>query len=119
MTYHHTTRPSNAHAADSARVIVNALRLMPDVMPTEVGCSPRPYIVHTWATDDLRFEWDPAKAKLNVRKHQVAFEEAQTAFSDERAQIIDDPEQVEDETRLVLLGMSVALLQTRASRTRH
>ncbi len=58
---------------------------------------------------DLRFEWDPAKAKLNIRKHRVAFEEAQTAFSDERAQIIDDPEPVEDETRLVLLGMSATL----------
>ena len=59
--------------------------------------------------DDLRFEWDPAKAKLNMRKHGVAFEDAQTAFSDERALIIDDPEQVEDETRLVLVGMSAAL----------
>ena len=59
--------------------------------------------------DDLRFEWDPAKAKLNLRKHGVAFDEAQTVFSDERALIIDDPEQVGDETRLVLIGMSVAL----------
>ena len=59
--------------------------------------------------DDLRFEWDPAKAKLNIRKHGVAFEDAQTAFSDEHALIIDDLEQVDDETRLVLVGMSAAL----------
>ena len=59
--------------------------------------------------DDLRFEWDPAKARLNLRKHGVAFDEAQTAFSDERALIIDDLERVGDETRLVLVGMSVVL----------
>ena len=59
--------------------------------------------------DDIRFEWDPAKAKLNVRKHRVAFEEARTAFSDDRALIIDDPEHSSDESRFVLLGMSVTL----------
>lgn len=39
----------------------------------------------------------------------MAFEEAQTAFADEHALIIDDPEHSADETRLVLLGMSVML----------
>jgi uncharacterized DUF497 family protein len=58
---------------------------------------------------DLRFEWDSAKARLNLRKHRVAFEEAQTVFADEHALIIDDPEHSADETRLVLLGMSVRL----------
>jgi hypothetical protein len=57
----------------------------------------------------LRFEWDPAKARLNLRKHGVAFEEAQTVFADEHALIIDDPEHSADETRLVLLGMSAGL----------
>ncbi|MCU0252271.1 MAG: BrnT family toxin [Vicinamibacterales bacterium] len=41
--------------------------------------------------DDLRFEWDPAKAVINQRKHGVAFEEAQTAFLDDSALIVDDP----------------------------
>lgn len=59
--------------------------------------------------DDLRFEWDSAKATLNLRKHGVAFEEAQTAFADEHALIIDDLETVGGETRLVLLGMSSGL----------
>ena len=35
--------------------------------------------------DDLRFDWDPAKARLNQRKHGIAFEEAQTVFADEDA----------------------------------
>jgi hypothetical protein len=57
---------------------------------------------------DIRFEWDPAKAKANLSKHGVAFEEAQTVFSDELALLIDDPEHSEDEARFVLLGFSAA-----------
>jgi uncharacterized protein len=30
------------------------------------------------------FEWDPAKARNNVLKHRVTFEEALTAFADSR-----------------------------------
>jgi len=30
----------------------------------------------------LNFEWDEAKAKLNIRKHGVSFEEASTVFND-------------------------------------
>lgn len=29
----------------------------------------------------MRFQWDPRKAKLNLRKHRVSFEEATTAFA--------------------------------------
>jgi uncharacterized DUF497 family protein len=29
----------------------------------------------------FRFTWDPAKAKLNAKKHGVSFEEAQTIFA--------------------------------------
>ena len=58
---------------------------------------------------DLRFEWDPAKARLNLRRHGVAFEEAKTAFADDHALITDDPEHSADEMRLVLLGMSAGL----------
>jgi uncharacterized DUF497 family protein len=32
-----------------------------------------------------RFGWDPAKARENLRKQGVAFEEAQTVFDDEQA----------------------------------
>jgi hypothetical protein len=58
---------------------------------------------------ELRFEWDPAKAAANLRKHGVAFEEAQTVFSDERALLIDDPEHSMGEERFVVLGFSSGL----------
>ena len=58
---------------------------------------------------DLRFEWDPAKAAANLKKHGVGFEEAKSAFSDERAKLIADPDHSEDEDRFVLLGLSARL----------
>jgi uncharacterized DUF497 family protein len=58
---------------------------------------------------DLRFEWDPKKARANQKKHGVSFEEAKSAFADERGLMIDDPEHSESEDRFVLLGMSAAL----------
>jgi len=57
----------------------------------------------------IRFEWDQKKAELNVRKHKVSFEDAQSVFSDERALLIDDPDHSEDEDRFVLLGLSQSL----------
>lgn len=35
--------------------------------------------------DGIRFEWDAAKAKGNLRKHGISFEEARTVFYDEHA----------------------------------
>jgi hypothetical protein len=58
---------------------------------------------------DLRFTWDEAKARANVRKHGVSFDEARSAFSDEQARIIDDPDHSDDEDRFILLGMSADL----------
>ena len=57
----------------------------------------------------IRFEWDPEKAEVNLRKHKVSFEDAQSVFSDERALLIDDPDHSEDEDRFVLLGLSQSL----------
>jgi len=54
----------------------------------------------------IRFEWDPAKAAANLRKHRISFEEAQTVFYDEFAvQFIDDDHSSEEE-RFLMLGMS-------------
>jgi uncharacterized DUF497 family protein len=64
------------------------------------------YTVHMTA---LRFEWDPAKAGGNQKKHGVSFEEAQSVFSDERARLIDDPDHSDDEERFILLGLSSSL----------
>jgi uncharacterized DUF497 family protein len=59
--------------------------------------------------EDLRFVWDPRKAKENVRKHGVSFEEAQTSFFDDYAILIGDPDHSEDEDRFLLLGVSSRL----------
>lgn len=58
-------------------------------------------------TQLLRFEWDVRKSELNVRKHGISFEEAETVFYDEYARLIHDPEHSENEERYILLGMSV------------
>jgi len=58
---------------------------------------------------DLRFSCDSRKAQANVRKHGVAFEEAQSVFFDEHALLIDDPEHSEEEDRFMILGMSSSL----------
>lgn len=57
----------------------------------------------------LAFEWSPAKAAANVRKHGIHFEEARTVFEDDEALLIPDPEHSIDEERFVLLGLSAAL----------
>ena len=56
-----------------------------------------------------RFDWDAAKARENVRKHGILFEEAQTVFSDDQAVLLDDPDHSADEERFVLLGLSAKL----------
>ena len=56
-----------------------------------------------------RFNWDPAKARENLRKHGVSFEEAQTVFDDEQALLLDNPDHSIDEPRFVLLGLSATL----------
>ena len=58
---------------------------------------------------DLKIEWDPHKAAVNVKKHGVSFEEAATAFSDEHGRVVPDPSHSDDEDRFVLLGMSWSL----------
>jgi len=40
----------------------------------------------------LQFEWDPKKAKANLTKHEVSFEEAITVFADPFARIFNDDE---------------------------
>ena len=57
----------------------------------------------------LHFEWDEPKAKANVKKHGVSFDEAKTAFYDERARLIADPDHSSDEERFILLGYSSGL----------
>ncbi|MBI4482627.1 MAG: BrnT family toxin [Acidobacteria bacterium] len=52
------------------------------------------------------FEWDPAKAEANLKKHGVSFEEAVTAFGDPLSMNMPDPDHSEGEQRFIVLGMS-------------
>ncbi len=54
----------------------------------------------------LSFEWDPIKAKRNIRVHGITFDEASTAFSDTMSLTIFDPLHSTDEDRLILIGSS-------------
>ena len=54
----------------------------------------------------ITFEWDPAKAAANLKKHGVSFEEAQTVFYDEFAVQFYDESHSSEEDRFLLLGMS-------------
>jgi uncharacterized DUF497 family protein len=54
----------------------------------------------------MRFEWDAAKARANLRKHGVSFEEASTVFYDELAGTGADPDHSLGEARFVTFGMS-------------
>ena len=54
----------------------------------------------------MRFEWDPEKAKLSLKKHGVSFDEAVTAFYDPLSATFDDPDHSEDEKRLITVGVS-------------
>lgn len=53
------------------------------------------------------FEWDPAKAEENLRKHGVSFPEAASAFADELSLSRVDEAHSEHEERYVLTGLSV------------
>ncbi len=52
------------------------------------------------------FEWDPAKAEANRRKHGVTFDEASTVFGDPLNLLMSDPDHSLAEERYLLLGMS-------------
>src|SRR5262245_43322897 len=54
----------------------------------------------------LGFEWDDKKAKQNLKKHKVSFEEASTVFGDPLSRTIPDPLHSEEEDRYVILGES-------------
>jgi uncharacterized DUF497 family protein len=55
--------------------------------------------------NELRFEWDAAKARGNVRKHGVAFAEGATVFRDPLARLMDERVS-QGEQRQVILGLS-------------
>jgi uncharacterized protein len=56
----------------------------------------------------LEFDWDPAKARTNLRKHRVSFREASTIFGDPYGRWKADPDHSEDDERWILIGLSEA-----------
>ena len=59
--------------------------------------------------NELKFEWDSNKNRINIDKHGVSFEEASTVFYDECGILFDDPDHSEDEERFNLIGFSTSL----------
>jgi uncharacterized protein len=54
----------------------------------------------------LNFEWDANKAKSNLAKRGISFEEASTIFEDPRSLTIPDPVHSELENRFITVGSS-------------
>ena len=52
----------------------------------------------------LNFEWDANKAKSNLGKHRISFEEASTVFGDLRSLTIPDPAHSDLENRFITVG---------------
>jgi uncharacterized DUF497 family protein len=54
----------------------------------------------------LTFEWDEGKAKENLKKHKVSFDEGKTIFSDPFLLTFPDFDSSENEERYVNIGLS-------------
>jgi hypothetical protein len=54
----------------------------------------------------MQFEWDREKAKKNLRKHKVSFDEAMTVFYDPLSATFDDPDHSVGEQRYITIGYS-------------
>jgi len=56
----------------------------------------------------IQYEWDPIKAKMNLRKHGVAFKDAATVFKDTLSITVFDPDHSEEEDRFITFGFSAS-----------
>ena len=54
----------------------------------------------------MEFEWDREKAKKNLKKHKVSFDDAMTVFYDPLSATFDDPDHSINEQRLITVGYS-------------
>ena len=52
------------------------------------------------------YEWDPKKAKANLREHGVSFDEAASVFLDPLAVTFPDPDHSGEEMREITIGHS-------------
>ena len=58
------------------------------------------------ASTKIDFEWDPSKAKTNLLKHGISFEQAATVFLDPNMLSIFDEDHSIDEDRWITIGLS-------------
>lgn len=56
----------------------------------------------------MKFAWDGAKARSNLRKHGLSFHEAATVFGDPLAITYADPDHSQDEDRYLTFGYTNA-----------
>jgi uncharacterized protein len=54
----------------------------------------------------MEFEWNPDKAIINLKKHNISFQEATTVFDDSLSVTFPDPDHSTGESRYVIIGMS-------------
>lgn len=52
----------------------------------------------------LNFEWDEIKAKSNLAKHDISFEDSCSVFGDPMSVTIPDPAHSQAEARFIVLG---------------
>ena len=67
----------------------------------------------------FHFEWDPAKARQNARKHRVRFERGATVFLDPNALSLFDDQHSEEEERWITLGLDETGVLLVISHTYH
>ena len=54
----------------------------------------------------MQFEWNTEKAEVNLKKHRVSFDEAETVFDDPLFVIFADPDHSFEENRFIIMGES-------------
>jgi len=54
----------------------------------------------------MRIIWDSNKNILNIKKHKISFDEAQTVFYDATTMIAKDPDHSDSEDRFIAIGHS-------------
>ncbi len=54
----------------------------------------------------MEFAWDRGKAKRNLAKHGVSFDDATTVFDDDLFVAFADPDHSAEENRFIIMGQS-------------
>lgn len=56
---------------------------------------------------NFSFEWDSNKAKINLKKHNISFDEGKTIFADPFLITLLDEEHSDKEERFISIGTSI------------